>query len=148
MCLFIFRPEGWIIQRAKEVKGKLINGEDHKFYKIKDKKFQDAMRFSRDNIIISNRCGEYLNTHKYFGFLNMKGDSEVSLWFIHSSDKNRYGAPCGFTSGKFGNYFLLKAIEYSKKSWMRDDDGENLIKGQNYVNRVEHEKFKNLIMRA
>ena len=29
-----------------------------------------------------------------------------------------------------------------------DDDGENLIKGQNYVNRVEHEKFKNLIMRA
>ena len=76
LCLFMYRPEGWIIKRAKEIKGKLIDGEDHKFYQIGDKKFQDAMRFSRDNIIISNRCGEFLNAHKYFGLLNMKDNSE------------------------------------------------------------------------
>jgi len=147
----MYRPDGWVVQRAKEVKGKFINGEDHKFYQIGEKQFQDAMRFSRDNIIISNRCGEYLNTHKYFGLLNMKDDSEVSLWFIHSTDKNRYGAPCGFTSGRFGRYFLLKAIECSKKkldSIIVDENGKNLQKGQKYVNRINHERFKNLIMRA
>ncbi len=151
MCLFMYRPDGWVVQRAKEVKGKFINGEDHKFYQIGEKQFQDAMRFSRDNIIISNRCGEYLNTHKYFGLLNMKDDSEVSLWFIHSTDKNRYGAPCGFTSGRFGRYFLLKAIECCKKkldSIIVDENGKNLQKGQKYVNRINHERFKNLIMRA
>ena len=151
MCLFMYRPEGWIIQKAKEVKGKLINGEDHKYYEINENKFQDAMRFSRDNIIISNRCGEYLNAHKYFGFLNMKDDSEISLWFIHSSNNKRYGAPCGFTSGKFGSYFLIKAIEISKKkldSIIIDDDGNNLLKGQKYVNKKDYENFKNLIMRA
>ena len=149
LCLYMYRPEGWIIKRAKEIKGKLIDGGDHKFYQIGDKKFQDAMRFSRDNIIISNRCGEFLNAHKYFGFLNMRDNSEVSLWFIHSLDVNRYGAPCGFTSGKFGRYFLLKAIEYSKKKLdsIKVDFGD-VEKGQKYVNRIEHEKFKNLIMRA
>ena len=151
MCLFMYMPEGWVIQRAKEVKGKLINGEDHKFYQINDKKFQDAMRFSRDNIIISNRCGEYLNAHKYFGFLNMKDDYEISLWSIHTFDKNRFGAPCGFTSGKSARYFLLKAIEFSKKkldSILIDNDEKNIQKGQKYVCKKEYEIFKNLIMRA
>ena len=118
MALFMFRPEGWIITRAKEFRGKLIDGEDHKFYQIGDKKFGDAMRFSRDNIIISNRCGEYINAHKYFNLLNLKDDSEVSLWFINSLDKNRFGAPCGFTSGKYAKLFLLNAIEASKKNWI------------------------------
>ena len=76
------------------------------------------MRFSRDNIIISNRCGEYINAHKYFNLLNLKDDSEVSLWFINSLDKNRFGAPCGFTSGKYAKLYLLKAIEASKKNWI------------------------------
>ena len=151
MALFMYRPEGWIIQRAKEVKGKLIDGEDHKFYQIGDKKFGDAMRFSRDNIIISNRCGEYLNAHKYFQLLNTKDDSEVSLWFINSLDMNRYGAPCGFTSGKYAKLYLLKALEVSKKKLdhtIIDNDGKNVEKGKKYVSKHEYEKFKNLIMRA
>ena len=84
MCLFMYTPDGWIINRAKEIKGNLVDGEDHKYYKIGENKFQDAMRFSRDNIIISNRCGEYLNAHKYFGFLNKNNgedNCDVSLWF-------------------------------------------------------------------
>ena len=52
MCLFMYTPDGWIINRAKEIKGNLVDGEDHKYYKIGENKFQDAMRFSRDNIII------------------------------------------------------------------------------------------------
>ena len=52
LCLYMYRPEGWIIKRAKEIKGKLIDGGDYKFYQIGDKKFQDSLRFSIDNIII------------------------------------------------------------------------------------------------
>ena len=151
MGLFMFRPEGWVIARAKQVKGKLIDGADHEFYQIGEQTFGDAMRFSRDNIIISNRCGEYVNAQKYFNLLNMKDDSEVSLWFINSLDKNRYGAPCGFTSGKFAKLFLLRAIEVSKNkldSTLVSDDGNNIEKGKMYVSREEHEKFKSLIMRA
>ena len=44
----------------------------------------------------------------------MKDDSEVSLWFINSYDINRFGAPCGFTSGKYAKKFLLKALEVKK----------------------------------
>ena len=151
IVLFSYRPEGWVIEKGKEVKGILVNGEDHKFYQIGALKFQDAMRFSRDNIIISNRCGEYLNTHKYFGLLNMKDDSEVSLWFIHSTDKNRYGAPCGFTSGENAKEFLLKAMRISQEklnSVVISDDGSNVEEGQKYVKREDYEKFREAIARA
>ena len=102
--MFIY-VEGWIIKRAKEIKGKLIDGGDYKFYQIGDKKFRDTMRFSRDNIIISNRYGEFLNAHKYFCFLNMRDNSEISLWLIHSLDVNRYRARCGFTNRKLEDSF-------------------------------------------
>ena len=151
MGLFMFRPEGWIITRAKEVKGKLVDGADHEFYQIGDKKYGDAMRFSRDNIIISNRCGEYVDAQKYFNLLNMNDDSEVSLWFINSLDRSRYGAPCGFTSGKFAKLFLQKAIEVSKNkldSILVDEDGSNIEEGRKYVNREDYEQFKSLIMRV
>ena len=75
----MYKPDGWIIARAKEFKGKLMDGEDHKFYQIGYKKFGDTMRFSRDIIIISYRCGEYINAHKYFNLLNMKDDCLVFL---------------------------------------------------------------------
>ena len=52
LCLFMYWPEGRIIKRAKEIKGKIIDGGYYKFYQIGDKKFQDAMKFIRDNIII------------------------------------------------------------------------------------------------
>ena len=81
----------------------------------------------------------------------MKDDSDISLWFIHSSNQKRYGAPCGFTSGKFGRYFLLKAIEVSKRkldSIIIDKDGNNLKQGQKYASKKDYENFKNLIMRA
>ena len=151
MCLFMYTPSGWIIQRAKEVRGKLIDGEDHKYYQIGEKKFQDAMRFSRDNIIISNRCGEYINAHKYFGFLNLNdnnNDNEVSLWFIHSLDEKRFGAPCGFTSGKSAKLFLQKAIEFSKKKLDVICLENKAKKGEKYIIQKDYDDFKNIIEKA
>ena len=137
----MYTKDGWIINRAKEIKGNLVDGEVHKYYKIGENKFQDAMRFSRDNIIISNRCGEYLNAHKYFGFLNKNNgedNCDVSLWFIQTLDENKYGAPCGFTSGKSAKFFLQKAIELSKKKLSDISLENNAKKGQKYINQIEY----------
>ena len=146
MCLFMYTPDGWIINRAKEIRGKLVDGEDHKYYKIGENKFQDAMRFSRDNIIISNRCGEYLNAHKYFGFLNE--NAEISLWFVHSLDKKKFGAPCGFTSGNSAKIFLQKACEFSKKKLNDICLENNAKKGQKYIRQEEYDDFNNIIRKA
>lgn len=74
VVLFSYVSDGWKIVKAKKKSGALTGGEDHKFYKIADEKFADAMRFSRDNIIISNRYGEFFNTLKYFGFVDDDSD--------------------------------------------------------------------------
>lgn len=151
LALFFYKKEGWIIQKAKEVKGILTDGADHEYYQIGENKFQDAMRFSRDNIIISNRCGEYLNAHKYFGFFGYEQDFEVSLWFINTLDINRYGAPCGFSSGENAKYFLLSAINISRdklESVIISEDGSEVEIGQKYVKREDYESFRNFISRA
>ena len=150
LALFSFRPEGWIIEKGKVIKGILIDGSDHEFYQIGALKFQDAMRFSRDNIIISNRCGEYYNVHKYFNFLNNNEGLNVNLWFINSYDENRFGAPCAFTSGQNAKKFLAKAIDLSKEklnSVVVSDDG-NVEKGIKYVNQIDYDSFKKAILRA
>ena len=149
MALFMYTPNGWIIKRAKEIKGKLTDGQDHKYYQIGEKKFQDTMRFSRDNIIISNRCGEYLNAHKYFGFLNiLENESDISLWFVHSLDENKFGAPCGFTSGKSAKLFLQKAIAFSKKKLDEICLESKAQKGQTFISENDYNEFKNLVMKA
>ena len=151
IAIFAYRKQGWVIEKGRVVKGILTDGGDHEFYQIGEMKFQDAMRFSRDNIIISNRCGEYLNSHKYFGFLGTEQNLEVSLWFIKNTDKNRYGAPCGFTSGENAKEFLLKAMRISQEklnSVVISDDGSNVEEGQKYVKREDYEKFREAIARA
>ena len=148
MALFMFTPNGLIVQRAKEINGKLIDGQDHKYYQVGEKKFQDAMRFSRDNIIISNRCGEFLNAHKYFGFLNKENGKDVSLWFIHSLDENKFGAPCGFTSGNSAKIFLKEVIAMSKKKLDEVAIEDKAKKGQKYVNENIYNSFKSLIIKA
>ena len=149
VALFMYTPKGWIIQRAREIKGKFIDGKDHEYYQIGEQKFQDAMRFSRDNIIISNRCGEYLNAQKYFGFLNMTDQNiEVSLWFVNSLDENKFAAPCGFTSGTKAKLFLQKVIEFSRKKLDEVFIEDEAKKGQKYVSKKDYNSFKNLILKA
>ena len=107
------------------------------------------MRFSRDNIIISNRCGEYLNAQKYFGFLNItEQDIEVSLWFVNSLDENKFAAPCGFTSGKKAKLFLQKVIEFRRKKLDEVVIEDEAKKGQKYVSEKDYNSFKNLILKA
>ena len=107
------------------------------------------MRFSRDNIIISNRCGEYLNAQKYFGFLNMTDQNiEVSLWFVNSLDENQFAAPCGFTSGTKAKLFLQKVIEFSRKKLDEVFIEDEAKKGQKYVSKKDYNSFKNLIIKA
>ncbi len=35
------------------------------------------MRFSRNNVIISKRCGEFYNSNKYFNFINNKDNLTI-----------------------------------------------------------------------
>lgn len=100
VVLFSYVSDGWKIVKAEKKSGVLTGGEDHKFYKIADEKFADAMRFSRDNIIISNRCGEFFNTLKYFGFVDDDsddGDSSVGL--AKETDANFYSENLAGGSG-------------------------------------------------
>ena len=62
------------------------------------------MRFSRDNMIISNRCGEYLNAHKYFRFFGNEENLEISLLFINNNDEKRHLVD--FKVGKMQNHFF------------------------------------------
>ena len=112
VVLFRYTPGGWVVRRAKEIRGRLTGGEDHRYYQLDMTRYEDAMRFSRDNLPISNRCGEYLNTHKYFGFTD--GDKEISLWSVHTSDPSLQGAPAGFTSGANAAVFLSKAVDAAR----------------------------------
>ena len=112
VALFRYIPAGWEVRRAREIRGRLTGGRDHEYYQINTTRYEDAMRFSRDNLPISNRCGEYLNTHEYFGFTG--GDKEVSLWFVHTSDPDLQAAPAGFTSGRNAAAFLSEAIAFAE----------------------------------
>jgi len=91
-------PDGWVVEKAYPVTGKLVEGIDHEYYQIDDTKYDDAMRFSRDNIVISNRCGEFTNALKYFGLSGADSDTEVTLWFVKPAYADTLGAPAGFTS--------------------------------------------------
>ena len=107
------KNDGYHIKRAVEVRGVFTGGSDHKFYEIDGTRYQDAMRFSRDNIVISNRPGEYANVRTYFGFT---GNTEpVSLWLSPVTESGRQGAPVSLTSGESAVYYLSKALETAKK---------------------------------
>lgn len=91
-------PDGWTVEKAYPVTGKLVDGADHEYYQIDDTKYDDAMRFSRDNIVISNRCGEFTNALRYFGMTGADSETEVTLWFVKPAYADTLGAPAGFTA--------------------------------------------------
>ena len=150
--LFWYGPDGWAIERAVEVKGILVDGQDHGFYQIGEAQYQDAMRFSRDNIIISNRCGELTNAHKYFGFNNNTEGLEVSLWFVPTTEEGVWAAPAGFTTAENAPVFLQKAIDHAK-SRLNDvpvsaaGDGTDIAEGD-WVTQQVHDQLAAAIERA
>ena len=106
------KSDGFRILRAVHVQGVFTGGGDHEFYEIDGTRYQDAMRFSRDNIIISNRPGEYANVRSYFGFT--KNAEKINLWLSPVTQAEKRGAPVSLTSGENARLYLSKAIEIAK----------------------------------
>jgi hypothetical protein len=115
MALFSKAAKGWHVNRARAVTGILEAAADHEYYQIDGIKYHDAMRFSRDNLPISNRCGEFIDALKYFGFVGGKEKVPVTLWFVPTRSGEQ-GAPAGFTSGKSAPIILKKALSEAKKA--------------------------------
>ena len=150
VALFWYGPNGWVVKRAVEKKGTFVDGADHQYYQIDDVQYADAMRFSRDNIIISNRNGEYTNAQKYFGLINDKRHS-VSLWLVPTSQEGVYGAPIGLTSGSNSFYFLYKAIETAQSKLDAvavSKDGKDIAKGKAWATKAAHDQLAAAIERA
>lgn len=147
-----FAPEGWRIERAKEIHGTFAGGADHQFYQIDQVKFQDAMRFSRDNLIISNRPGEFSNAQQYFGLTKGFRDWSVSLWIVPTSGyPATTGAPIGFTTGRQAPDFLGRAIELAQKKLAAvtvSADGRGLAAGTLWTTQVAHDELSDAIDRA
>jgi len=114
VALFWYGPDGWVMQRAKEVRGSFLGGSDHEYCNIDGIFYQDAMRFSRENIAISNRPGEYVNAQKYFGFDKRSDGAKVSLWLVPTTEPDAQGAPIALTSGDSAKIFLAEAIAHAE----------------------------------
>ncbi len=110
VALFWWGPQGWAMRRAREVHGVFIDGQDHKTYNIDGHNYADAIRFSRDNLSIANRPGEFVNEQKFFGLNNNAQSRKVSLWLVPTTDPTSQGAPVAMTSGVWALAFLAQAL--------------------------------------
>ena len=108
MALLSLREDGWYLTAPVEISGLFVDGAEGEYYQIDGTRYDDA-DFPQDNILISNRCGELLNAHRYFGFLNNGDGLKVSLWLI-PTQSGIAGAPAGFTTGGNAKIFLTRAI--------------------------------------
>lgn len=151
IALFWYDINGWKIKKAKEINGFFIAGADHKYYQINDVKYQDAMRFSRDDVIISNRPGEFANAQKYFKFIN-NGKFKVSLWLVPTTNyPESKGAPIGFTTDKNAGIFLKKAIFIAQTkldSVIISKDAADLAKGTRWTTPAAYNELSTAIARA
>lgn len=108
-AIFYLTPDGWIVKRAIEANGIFVDGVDHDFYQIDNVKYTDTMKYSRDNLIVAQRNGEFANAHTYFGFKNNDKGIKVSMWMDTYSM-----SPIGITSNENAKVFLTDAIAQSK----------------------------------
>jgi len=145
--LFKYTPYGWDVTKAYEVNGILVDGKENEYYQIDDKKYNDFENFSRNNLIISNRCSELIKAHKYFGFTNNNEDLRVSLWFVETY-KGELAAPCGFTTNENAKAFLTNAltISYQKIASQKiSADGSDVPSGVSYVTTSDYAILKEVI---
>lgn len=108
-AVFYLTPDGWIVKKAVEANGIFVDGVDHDFYQIDATKYTDTMKYSRDNLIVAQRNGEFANAHTYFGFKNNDKGIKVSMWMDPYSM-----SPIGITSNENARVFLTDAIAQSK----------------------------------
>lgn len=151
VALFWYGIDGWNVQRAREVNGIFTDGSDHHSYTIDEKAYGDAMRFSRDNLPISNRPGEYANTQKYFGLNDNREEFKVSLWLVPTTDSTAQGAPIAITSNRNARAFLDKAITIASTSLAAvtvSTDGKNVTTGNKWVTPNAYAKLHDAISRG
>jgi hypothetical protein len=97
--------------RVYRIAGIFVTGEDHTSYQIDNVTYNDAARFSRDALLISNRPGEYTNAQKFFGLTNdTAAGLNVSLWLVPVTNTTAFGAPIGMTSDDNSDDFLRRSI--------------------------------------
>lgn len=141
VALFWWGATGWVMQRAREVQGLFVDGRDHASYTIDTTAFQDAMRFSRDNLFISNRPGEFVNAQKFFGLNGNADGLKVSLWLVPTTDLTAAGAPVGMTSGTNSRLFLAQALRQARR-WLLDvspsADGTDVPTERRWVPQLLH----------
>ncbi len=108
-AIFYYTPDGWIMERATEINGMFEGGEDHGYYQIDGVQYTDTMKYSRDNLIVAQRNGEYTNAHKYFGFLSNEEGLKTSLWLDPKS-----ASPIGLSANENAKTFLTSAVAQAK----------------------------------
>lgn len=136
----------WHAQRAEEVRGVLTEAVDHDHYTMGQTRYGDAMKFSRDNLPISNRNGEFANASMYFGFTG-----EASLWLVPTPNSAVSGAPIGFTSGSSAKSNLTAALAAAREkldSARVSADGSGLAAGEKWVTQETHDQLAAAIARA
>lgn len=151
IALFWWGPDGWVMERAREAHGLFVDGSDHASYTIDSTAYADAMRFSRDNLFISNRPGEFVNAQKFFGFNNNAEGLKVSLWLVPTTDPAAQGAPVGMTSGASARAFLTQAIACAQQwlaSAVPSADGSDVPASGQWAPPALHEQLRQAIARA
>jgi len=108
-AIFYYTPDGWVMKRATEANGMFMGGEDHGYYDIDGVQYTDTMKYSRDNLIVAQRNGEYTNAHKYFGFVNNAEGLKTSLWMDPKS-----ASPIGLSANDNAKAFLTNAVAQAK----------------------------------
>lgn len=152
VALFWYGPGGWAIKRAQEVAGLFVDGADHTSYDVGGVTYQDAMRFSRDNLFISNRPGEFTNAQKFFGLTNDSAAGlDVSLWLVPVTNTTNTGAPVGMTSGGSLGAFLASAVAQARAQLdgvVISTDGSDVPASEEWVTQAVYTQLDDAVARA
>lgn len=159
VALFWYGPNGWAMKRAQEVAGLFVDGADHTSYDIGGVTYQDALRFSRDNLFISNRPGEFTDAQKFFKLTNDSAAGlNVSLWLVPVTNTTTtttggaaHGAPVGMTSGSNSRAFLASAVTQAQAQLdgvAVSSDGSDVPSSQEWVTQAVYAQLDDAVARA
>ncbi|KAF7906539.1 hypothetical protein EAF00_000818 [Botryotinia globosa] len=150
--LFWYGPSGWAMERALEINGLFVDGADHTFYDIAGVTYKDAMLFSRDNLFISNRPGEFTDTQKFFGLTkDTAAGLNVSLWLVPVSDVSEFGGPVGMTTAGNSAAFLTRAVAQIQAELANvtvSADGSDVSSTKEWVTQAVYTQLDDAIARA
>lgn len=154
IALFWYGSNGWAMKRAQEVVGLFVDGADHTYYDVGGVLYDDALRFSRDNLLISNRPGEFTDAQKFFKFTNDSAAGlNVSLWLVPVTNTTEHGAPIGMTSGDSDNSraFLARAVAQAQVQLANvtiSSDGSDVTSTQEWVPQAVYTQLDDAVARA